>query len=1011
MRKLQTAVLPLVVIEIGLTFTAAGLRADNLVPATGWVVYPAKGNAAIESNPLCIRVNGADPIGSVRRTGLRLNPESTYRLSCTVKAEGLEGDPATGVQVINSGWTWSSGALKPPQATSQWVDLQQEFRPRTSSDDLYAMVVRGGKKGVLQAKNVRLELIRGDPPAPPPDPGDPHRPYLEENFVVNGGMLAIDGDDEPFPEGWAITAGTVAYDKTGGHGGCPALVFRNPLTQSTVRQPGLPLISGGTYRLTGYYRTKDFDGSGGLFAINNGWTWSGGLALKKTGTVDWTRFEKEFVVPPSEVYQLAFTAKGAGELAICDVRLQGHHPLPKTERPYNIYPISDVLAVDAAKPTMTLGFPYLRGQPGEAELECRLALQSGGAAEIARTASIQGGKAVMSFDGVQAGTFTGQAAVVNTRTKATLCSNRFPVTFVSAPALDLSGVRRLNNLVLELAQGQTAIAAGASQELRFAHPQPGWVFIAVTPSGAADGIRIAIPGAAGDAMSQVEGSTRAVETFRLLPPGSGRILLSARRACTVQFVVRAVPELLFDAPNYNPWRIPLPQLGKSDWAFLEKHVLPACTGFIRGKLTLEQTATVKAAGLRWLTNESLTGIPHGSKGPLDIERSAGFLLSSEAFKNEQFDGLCIDEFILSAMPPRLFADYARVWDRMQRNPGRAKLIYPWVAAGVPAQQAYYADFFSSLARNGGKAIFEAYCRELPTEEQATRELEGWLAASMKAYQRAYPGAQRHMVMGLGVASLLFGAWTQNNLPDVDRKYYIDMQMALLARHKTFRDLYGVAIYTSGHSDEETLRWITRLFRHYAVEGRTEMLSAKYGYTYCPGHLSNGDFADGVHGWTCTAAPGGAVSTGSFKGYGAMQGRWQAQGEGDTFLVLRRGAQKANTVTRQIANLVPGKLYTLNLAVADRAGFDGTAKPTAVALRVAIDGVEQLADKSFSYVLKAGLTRGKARLYPTWRRIVFRARNSTAGLTISDWDSDSSAGGPTGQELVLNFVQCLPYYEE
>ena len=44
----------------------------------------------------------------------------------------------------------------------------------------------------------------------------------------------------------------------------------------------------------------------------------------------------------------------------------------------------------------------------------------------------------------------------------------------------------------------------------------------------------------------------------------------------------------------------------------------------------------------------------------------------------------------------------------------------------------------------------------------------------------------------------------------------------------------------------------------------------------------------------------------------------------------------------------------------------------------------------------------------WR--LFRATDSTAKLTISDWSTSSDPGGPVGQELLYNFVEVQPYFE-
>ena len=44
------------------------------------------------------------------------------------------------------------------------------------------------------------------------------------------------------------------------------------------------------------------------------------------------------------------------------------------------------------------------------------------------------------------------------------------------------------------------------------------------------------------------------------------------------------------------------------------------------------------------------------------------------------------------------------------------------------------------------------------------------------------------------------------------------------------------------------------------------------------------------------------------------------------------------------------------------------------------------------------------------RIVFRAKASTARLTISDWADDETPGGPAGQEMLFHFIEVQPFLE-
>src|SRR5438552_2997985 len=123
-------------------------------------------------------------------------------------------------------------------------------------------------------------------------------------------------------------------------------------------------------------------------------------------------------------------------------------------------------------------------------------------------------------------------------------------------------------------------------------------------------------------------------------------------------------------------------------------------------------------------------------------------------------------------------------------------------------------------------------------------------------------------------------------------------------------------YTSGYADEETVRWAARLYRHYGLEGKTNLLSDELGFAYRLDHIQNPDFADGLKGWSVQAAEPGSVDTKHLTGFGWLEGRYPRTQLGDTFLWTKRSAARPNRVTQEIKHLRPGKLYSLKLVSAD-----------------------------------------------------------------------------------------------
>lgn len=579
---------------------------------------------------------------------------------------------------------------------------------------------------------------------------------------------------------------------------------------------------------------------------------------------------------------------------------------------------------------------------------------------------------------------------------------------------DLAGTQPLNTLVTELARTTLALKSSATGECRFRNPRDGWIFIAVTPGSGADGINVALSGISNNALiKQAEGQTATMEAMRWIPAGEYRLGLAAKQDTSVEIIVRAVPELLFDAPSYGPG---LGSPETYDWIFLEKHVLPACNAFIRGKLSPAEYEKASARGMRWFDNAMVPGATSGGWTD-NADEIAAYWASRPGFTNSQYNGITADEFL----PWANYPVYAHAVDKLYCSVPPDRLFYPFIA-DMPlfggCSRVFIGNLLATVFNKGGKAIFEAYCLPKPTQAKADKYLDFFLLGTIKRYRNCIPEAQSNMVYALGYLTDML-VESQDHYPQVDFKYYLDMQLNLIANRPEFQGLYGLCMYSSGYADEETVRWTWRLLRHYAIEGRREMLSGKYGFNYLPGHLVNCDFERGTRDWNVMAAEKDAVGAGAFQNYGKIEARWSVpRGVGDTFLVMRRSAKKENRVSQSVKNLVPGKLYSLKFVVADLAGLKaGKSPPVQYEAHATLDNVQVVPGKSSVYVNKsrhcnvAPFDRAQNPFCANLHRIVFRANSQTSTLTFSDWASDKEPGGPAGQELIINFVQMKPYFEE
>jgi hypothetical protein len=314
--------------------------------------------------------------------------------------------------------------------------------------------------------------------------------------------------------------------------------------------------------------------------------------------------------------------------------------------------------------------------------------------------------------------------------------------------------------------------------------------------------------------------------------------------------------------------------------------------------------------------------------------------------------------------------------------------------------------------------WERYLQEQADEGMSWQMLNGSLRDQVRKYWLPIrPDAMRHTLLVLG-NFLSSPPMTFDVQPTVDFKVWMDMQYNLIATDPLFFGLAGLMDWTSGYADEENIRWTAKLFRHYAIEGRTDMLSPQYGFRFRLSHIENPDFDTGLNGWEVTAAATGSVDTRTFNGYSSLQGRYPETAQGNTFLRMQRCANAPNTVAQTIRNLVPGKLYSLKLMSSDYGDLlAGRSDARKVGPSIELGNVDLMTTKSVTglsatkWCTTVPAFNASHPYWITYHYRVFRARTAAAHLALSDWLSATEPGGPPGQELACNFVEVQPYLAE
>ena len=177
---------------------------------------------------------------------------------------------------------------------------------------------------------------------------------------------------------------------------------------------------------------------------------------------------------------------------------------------------------------------------------------------------------------------------------------------------------------------------------------------------------------------------------------------------------------------------------------------------------------------------------------------------------------------------------------------------------------------------GSVIAWKRYLVTQPDLRTAREFLKDELVGHARRYRDLCPGSLGHIAVCFGFFSAP-GGHVLNAYPSVNYKAYLDMQFSVVANDPVFRGTYGLMGYHTSVSDEETLRWMCKLFRHYGIEGRAEPATND---PYRSPHLVNGDFVDGTEGWTVKPAEPSSIRTASKPGLSSLQTRYSSS-VGDT----------------------------------------------------------------------------------------------------------------------------------
>ena len=608
------------------------------------------------------------------------------------------------------------------------------------------------------------------------------------------------------------------------------------------------------------------------------------------------------------------------------------------------------------------------------------------------------GNAVVSLDtpGLRPGVYDIEAVAVSASGKkmglpATVALEWPKVEqFPNGPA----GARRLNNLVTELLNVPGPDNSG--KEYSFVNPRNGWIFISNAGSP-----EVRLTSEASGRQQRIPLATRykgVNEAMRELP--AGRYAVSSAPA--KKLIIRAVPEIIYAQYGANPI---IKAFGPFAGPFEREHVFKHLNTLMAGGVSPDDPfkAEWKSRGGKWVIHCSA---PKGTaEKPFTAADAYKYIAGTQGFTQAGLDGSIADEFGSSEPVCAVYAEAIR---KLKASPQFKDKAY-YAFGGNIFNGPEGCEMMTALVETGGMFSWERYLKEQPTEIEAWRFLNQALIKPIRQFRDKILGSLPHVIVCFGYFSA--PNETLDTFPHVNYRTYLDMQFNLVATHPDFKGIGSVMTYLAGYSDEEIVRWGGLLFRHYAIEGNPGMLTAD---PFILTHLENGDFEAAGRGWTLSPAEAGAIRFGMSPGFSTLQGRWPSPVEGDTVIITRRSARRPNVFSQEIKDLEPGRLYSFEMCSGD---FKDLSVKSRYAVSIKLDNVTLIPEKCFTEVFASCYSHvygpynrdNPAYMNYHWR--VFRARGTTARLTVGDWADEKTPGGPIGRELMHNFIQVQPYVSD
>jgi len=149
---------------------------------------------------------------------------------------------------------------------------------------------------------------------------------------------------------------------------------------------------------------------------------------------------------------------------------------------------------------------------------------------------------------------------------------------------------------------------------------------------------------------------------------------------------------------------------------------------------------------------------------------------------------------------------------------KKKMVYAYFGGSgkILNQEVIGPTFIHSILNLNYRIGLERYIFEV-SSEQKSKDVLQLFVDGIADWVAKEPAVREQMVLTFGLFSMPPGGL--NKQPNVDYHVWMDQQLNVVANHPVMAGMGGLNWWTSLQADEETVRFVGKLYRHYAIEGK------------------------------------------------------------------------------------------------------------------------------------------------------------------------------------------------